>query len=100
MVSRAASGGCTTKSQIDYYQFSRLRLLPDFIFEKKWDLKKYLSSVLQSWLQIIGIILMTFVDEQTLVSLCEKMVIFHSYLFLNVSERENKLELQTNFDLW
>ncbi len=52
-----------------------------------------------SWLQIIGIILMIFVDEQTLVSLFKG--ILHSYLFDHnyVSEWKDNLELQTNF-LW
>ncbi len=48
---------------------------------------------------IFGIILMIFVDEHVSVS-CVKIGILYSYLFDhdNVSERENKLELQTNFD--
>ena len=49
-----------------------------------------------SWLQIIWIILMICDDEQTLVSLCKKIGIVHSYLFDhdNVSERKIALNFK------
>ena len=54
-----------------------------------------------SWLQIIAIILIIFVDEQTYKLISKKYVFFDSYLFDhdNASERKNNLELHTNLDL-
>ena len=46
-----------------------------------------------SWLQIIGIILKSFVDEQTLVSLCKKIDILQSYLYDHDSVQNEKISL-------
>ena len=46
-----------------------------------------------SWLQIIGIIVMIFVDEQTLVILCKNLTCSIMTMFQN-----EKIIL--NFDLW
>ena len=103
-VSLHVAKGCTTKLQIvigatigksSNYDFCLS--LGGFLFEKV-RLEKALKIMQEvfsngSWLQIISITLMIFVDVMSSIG------ILHSYMFDcdNVSERKNMLELQTNF---
>ncbi len=55
----------------------------------------------ESWPE--SIILMMFLDERILVSLCKKIGILFILTYFDhniVPERKDKLELQTNFDFW